>query len=241
MGDYILINGELYHWGVKGMKWGVRRYQNKDGSLTEAGKKRFVKSIAKQQGRIAATNYAREQFDSSRSARTHYNFSDHVSDKRAKARDYDECRKAYHEIHDIAWRKALHSVEKKYGDYEDLARAGDKTTMGKFDALYKQTLDKEFRKYGVYEIEKTLEQKRKIFIEAREELRGVTQKYVEDYLGDYGNKPLKGMGTSANSPVGIGRQFMAKDALEEALMYEIDRIPTKKFDSKNTYPFVDNP
>lgn len=32
---------ELYHWGVKGMKWGVRRYQNKDGSLTPAGKKRY--------------------------------------------------------------------------------------------------------------------------------------------------------------------------------------------------------
>ena len=32
---------ELYHWGVKGQKWGVRRYQNKDGSLTPAGKKRY--------------------------------------------------------------------------------------------------------------------------------------------------------------------------------------------------------
>jgi hypothetical protein len=31
---------ELKHWGIKGMKWGVRRYQNKDGSLTPAGKKR---------------------------------------------------------------------------------------------------------------------------------------------------------------------------------------------------------
>jgi hypothetical protein len=34
---------ELYHWGIKGMKWGVRRYQNKDGSLTNAGKKRRAK------------------------------------------------------------------------------------------------------------------------------------------------------------------------------------------------------
>lgn len=32
---------ELQHYGVKGMKWGVRRYQSKDGSLTPAGKKRY--------------------------------------------------------------------------------------------------------------------------------------------------------------------------------------------------------
>ena len=33
-------NYELYHHGILGQKWGVRRYQNADGTLTEAGKKR---------------------------------------------------------------------------------------------------------------------------------------------------------------------------------------------------------
>lgn len=39
------MTNTLCHYGVKGMRWGVRRYRNDDGTLTDAGKKRYDRDV----------------------------------------------------------------------------------------------------------------------------------------------------------------------------------------------------
>lgn len=41
MSAYVYYSDTLYHHGIKGQRWGIRRFQNEDGSYTEEGKKRY--------------------------------------------------------------------------------------------------------------------------------------------------------------------------------------------------------
>lgn len=55
------MKNELYHHGILGQRWGIRRYQNKDGSLTAAGRKRFERDAKEQNWEIGADGVARSR------------------------------------------------------------------------------------------------------------------------------------------------------------------------------------
>lgn len=69
---------ELYHHGIKGQRWGVRRYQNKDGTLTNAGKKRYSQIVNEIDGDLDRTFADAEQ---------KYYGSKEIGNLRAKTRE----------------------------------------------------------------------------------------------------------------------------------------------------------
>lgn len=52
----------LAHWGIRGMKWGVRRFQNRDGSLTPSGKKRY--GATEKEKKRAQTDWRKDGYTS---------------------------------------------------------------------------------------------------------------------------------------------------------------------------------
>jgi hypothetical protein len=131
---------ELYHHGIKGQKWGVRRFQNKDGSLTPAGEKRYDNSKNKtnhrtkleekyrRQGlpkeeaeRKASTRIKAEIFIGAMAAVTvasciaYMRLKNRGSDKKAPTPNMNGIRKVY------AWQKVNHAMnmmDKYRYDYE---------------------------------------------------------------------------------------------------------------------------
>lgn len=105
---------ELYHHGIKGQKWGVRRFQNPDGSLTSAGRKRYGASggLKSRSGRALGTDW--KDMDGKRVKNPHDRLLDEYRDKDGGLSEEGRKKmKQYAEINAFSNAKATYEKKEK--------------------------------------------------------------------------------------------------------------------------------
>ena len=114
----------LAHYGIKGMKWGVRRYQNSDGSLTKAGKRRQQKQAKKY-----AKKVIRNWVDIHNAAADVNDSKVDKLNKKYEGVNFKKDRKAYKQYvkeYVDTWNNDLVSeVKNRFGDAPDIVTTDD--------------------------------------------------------------------------------------------------------------------
>ena len=137
------MNHELYHTGIKGMKWGVRRYQNKNGSLTPAGKKRYYDTpeLNKQKSEMKT---AKSTYKTSKKA------YEKASDRygyvpTSKNRDAMRDAGSKLEMDKLAYRRA----KLKYTTNKEVAKIEDKNIEFGKKSKHRLKLEEQYKKLGM--------------------------------------------------------------------------------------------
>lgn len=134
---------ELYHHGIKGQRWGIRRFQKKDGSLTSAGKKRYYDTpgLSKQRDEMEAAKTRRKEsgevFDK---ASNRYSYMPTQKNRKA----LEDARTTY-QTDAAAYQKA----KLKYSTNKEVARINTKDVTFDNKSNHRLRLEEQFKKMGM--------------------------------------------------------------------------------------------
>lgn len=116
----------LAHHGVKGQKWGVRRYQNEDGSLTPEGKK-----LSKQYAKLSTASNKKD------SKKYNKAYTESVIEAQSKSRNEEEFKKIYTKVYNTKFLDIMTNSP----SYQKAQNFAKKYEMEKWDKLAKDNAD----------------------------------------------------------------------------------------------------
>ena len=223
MGEYILTsNGELYHWGIKGMKWGQRRYQNKDGSLTAAGRKRYSDDPKLAESKAAVKQASKDRTKALADYNKAYNKYYAVPTKGNKKRfdeAFDNLRKA---------DSSLKSTKFKYGVDKEAARLREKGYNNQNKSKHRQNLEEKYKKLGLTDEEAQAAANKRIRTERI--VAGAAALTVAACAAYYGNKYYK---TKIDGVIKAG-DFMQRVEMQDTnnKLHDVFYVSKGKHDNK---------
>lgn len=113
-----MYQNELYHHGVKGQQWGIRRYQNADGSLTSQGRQRIQSRVTMLDGKKSRLEEKKSKIDSKISNGSRLSIKKSKWDKKAAVaeRKYKKREKTY--VTFGIGKRRVEKALKKYNKYK---------------------------------------------------------------------------------------------------------------------------
>ena len=164
-----MYNTYLAHHGVKGMKWGIRRFQNPDGSLTAEGKKRYEVNEKGKMSRYGKKIYSRDKY-----------ISKEIDYQNNKINSLNKTRKAYED----SYNKML---KEKNSSIKELMQRG--TSKKDAEAAFKEVLTRRKEEAGwyKYQADKMIDYNKKL---QDLDISNMNKWQITKYYHDLGNVTL---------------------------------------------------